>query len=239
MRKLRNFLSEALTLQYHSELNPKFWSNYFLREEVREKLLEIAKEWLKFSKTPISSVEDIILTGGNANFNYTDKSDLDIHILLDPNKIPSCYNETDYYKDKKLIWSLTHDIEIYGSPVEVYAHTSDVQPPHKNQGIYSLKQAKWVMKPERANVNFEKDELFQRKLDDLIVEIEHAMQSTTDTKVAEKLLDKITKTRRASIAKGGEFSQENLIFKELRNLGYIDKIRSFVISKVDDRLSLR
>ena len=83
----RRFLLEALTLQYHSELNPKFWVNVFLKDEVRKQLLEIAKEWLKFAEVPTSAVEDIVLTGGNANFNYTDDSDLDVHIILNPKKI--------------------------------------------------------------------------------------------------------------------------------------------------------
>ena len=238
MRKLRNFLSEALTLQYHSELNPKFWSNYFLKDEVREKLVEIAKEWLKFSKTPISSVEDIILTGGNANYNYTDKSDLDIHILLDPDKIPSCYDETDYYKDKKLIWSLTHEITIYDVPVEVYAQTENIEIP-KNQGVYSLKTGKWIVKPENLDLNFSNDSLLQKKIEDHIYQIEHAINNTTDNKAAEKLLNKFQKLRGASIAKDGEFSQDNLIYKELRNLGYIDKIRKFILSMTDKKLSLR
>jgi flagellar hook-basal body protein len=35
-----------------------------------------------------------------------------------------------------------------------------------------------------------------------------------------------------------EFGQGNLIFKELRNLGYLDKINQYIRSKQDQRLSL-
>jgi hypothetical protein len=127
----RKFLLEALTLQYHSDLNPKFWVNIFLKEEVRKKLLEIAKEWLKFAEIPNSAVKDIVFTGGNANFNYTDDSDLDVHIILDKSKIPNCSDE-EYFKDKKLIWSLTHDISVYGAEVEIYAQLGELNIP-KNQ----------------------------------------------------------------------------------------------------------
>jgi hypothetical protein len=232
----RKFLLEALTLQYHSDLNPKFWVNIFLKEEVRKKLLEIAKEWLKFAEIPNSAVKDIVFTGGNANFNYTDDSDLDIHIILDKSKIPNCSDE-EYFKDKKLIWSLTHDISVYGAEVEIYAQLGEVNIP-KNQGVYSLKTGKWVVKPENLELDFEHDDLLKKKIDDAIYQIDHALENTTDTKAAEKLLEKFQKLRKHAIAKSGEFTQDNLVFKELRNRGYIDKIREFIVKITDKRLSI-
>jgi hypothetical protein len=236
MQYLTKFLRESLTLQYHSELNPKFWVNIFLKEEVRKKLLEIAKEWLKFAEIPNSAVKDIVFTGGNANYNYTDDSDIDVHIILDKSKIPNCSDE-EYFKDKKLIWSLTHDISVYGAEVEVYAQLGEVNIP-KNQGVYSLKTGKWVVKPENLELDFEHDDLLKKKIDDAIYQIDHALENTTDTKAAEKLLEKFQKLRKHAIAKSGEFTQGNLIFKELRNRGYIDKIREFILKMTDKRLSI-
>jgi len=238
MQYLTKFLRENLTLQYHSELNSKFWVNIFLKDEVRKQLIEIAKEWLKFAEVPTSAVEDIVLTGGNANFNYTDNSDLDVHIILKPKKLDICKKDPNYYKDKKLIWSLTHDIKIYNTPVEVYAQTENVEIP-KNQGVYSLKKGRWLVKPENLNLDFSNDSLLQKKIEDHIYQIEHAINNTTDNRAAEKLLNKFQKLRGASIAKDGEFSQDNLIYKELRNLGYIDKIRKFILRMTDKKLSLR
>ena len=40
------------------------------------------------------------------------------------------------------------------------------------------------------------------------------------------------------IAKGGEFSFENLVFKELRNRGYLDKINKYEQGLKDKALSL-
>ena len=236
MQYLTKFLRESLTLQYHSELNPKFWVNIFLKEEVRKKLLEIAKEWLKFAEIPNSAVKDIVFTGGNANYNYTDDSDIDVHIILDKSKIPNCSDE-EYFKDKKLIWSLTHDISVYGAEVEVYAQLGEVNIP-KNQGVYSLKTGKWVVKPENLELDFEHDDLLKKKIDDAVYQIDHALENTTDTKAAEKLLEKFQKLRKHAIAKSGEFTQDNLVFKELRNRGYIDKIREFILKITDKKLSI-
>jgi hypothetical protein len=117
------YIREGLsTLEYHPTLNPDLWQDNKLKEEVRNKLIEIGQTWVDWANIPVNSVKDIILVGGNANFNYTPKSDVDIHILIDVDEIPNCPDFIDdYLKDKKQLWSLTHDIKIHGHDVEVYA----------------------------------------------------------------------------------------------------------------------
>jgi hypothetical protein len=44
--------------------------------------------------------------------------------------------------------------------------------------------------------------------------------------------------RSAAIRKGGEFSIENLVFKELRNNGYLEKLSSYITKIEDQSLSL-
>jgi len=44
--------------------------------------------------------------------------------------------------------------------------------------------------------------------------------------------------RAASIAAGGEFSFENLVFKELRNRGYLDKMSRYEQKLKNEALSL-
>ena len=76
-----------LTLQYHDELNPKIWVDEDkLKPIVREHLLKIAKVWAKTAKIEDDAIEDIIITGGNVNYNYTKQSDIDIHLVVDMKK---------------------------------------------------------------------------------------------------------------------------------------------------------
>ena len=42
--------------------------------------------------------------------------------------------------------------------------------------------------------------------------------------INEKLKDKLRDMRSSAIQRGGEFAVENLVFKELRNRGYLDKM---------------
>jgi hypothetical protein len=54
----------------------------------------------------------------------------------------------------------------------------------------------------------------------------------------ENLKNKLKNMRGAAIQKGGEFSMENLAFKELRNRGYLDKMSKYEKSLQDKSLSL-
>lgn len=49
---------------------------------------------------------------------------------------------------------------------------------------------------------------------------------------------KLRDARGASIQKYGEYGMENLVFKELRNAGYIDKVRKVGLELKSKSLSL-
>ena len=50
--------------------------------------------------------------------------------------------------------------------------------------------------------------------------------------------EKIRSLRGAAVQKGGEFSLENLAFKELRNKGLLDKFSDYIKNIEDHELSL-
>ena len=90
------------TLQSHDKLNPKYWTDEKLDPEVWQALNKISKEWAKFANIPSRAIKDIILVGGNANYNYTRFSDLDLHLVVDKSKIADCPELLDdYLRDKK------------------------------------------------------------------------------------------------------------------------------------------
>jgi len=236
----KDYVKEAteLTLQYHNELNPKLWENGKLKEEVKDKLIQIADVWAKFAKIPAEAVEDIIFVGGNANYNYTDFSDIDLHILVDKDKIADCPEILDeYLKDKKQIWSQSHDIKIYDHDVELYAQDV-LDPTPVNQGSYSIVHDDWINEPKQEEVNLEDPEI-RVKVSDFIHKIENLISTNASDESFEKMKKKFKNMRSAGLKKSGEFSIENLIFKELRNLGYFDKINDYIKQKQDERLSLK
>jgi hypothetical protein len=54
----------------------------------------------------------------------------------------------------------------------------------------------------------------------------------------DKLKEKIRLMRKAGIEESGEMSFENLVFKELRNKGLLDKLNKFKINAINKELSL-
>ena len=106
-------------------------------------------------RSPPNAIQDIILVGGNANYNYTEYSDLDLHLVVDKDEIAACQTDflDDFLRDKKRLWALTHDVTLYGQPVELYAQ--DINDPTPiNQGTYSVLNNWWIQEPRKQYVDF-------------------------------------------------------------------------------------
>lgn len=235
MRQLLRELKS--TLQSHDELNPKLWNNEQLDPEVWLALNKIAKEWAKFANIPARAIKDIILVGGNANYNYTKHSDIDLHLVIDKNGVKCDGLVDDYLLSKKQLWALTHDITVKGQPVELYGQ-SETDSFKKGQGVYSLKSRKWLQQPERVKFN-PNDRAVKEKVRDLEMTINDLIDSKSDDIATfKRLKGKLKNMRSTAIEKGGEYAPENLAFKELRNRGVLDKMSKYIRKLEDESLTL-
>lgn len=225
------------TLQYHDDLNPKIWDGETLKPAVRNDLIKIATKWKEFAKLPPKSTTDLILTGGNANFNYTAYSDLDVHWIMHRSDLggnPDLIE--DYIIDKKNLWAKEHCIKVYGYDVELYAQDVKTKFP-AGQAVYSIMHNKWLSKPRKVAVNFDDPHLLM-KVKHYMSRIDHMIMHNENDAAFERLKDKFKNMRKSAISKGGEFGFENLVFKELRNRGYLDKVNDFLHQRTDKRFSL-
>lgn len=217
---------------YNDTLHPRFWdaaANF--DQEVREKLLTIAKDVSDAAGVKDELIDDVQLTGSLANFNYTDFSDLDTHILLDFDKIN---HDEDLVKKaldgKRFVWNLRHDISIGGHDVEVYFQ--DVDEPHKASGLYSIKDNKWIRQPEHDEPQVDEMDVTAKadKLKGEIADLEVELSQTEGEDLgelaegADALRAKVAKMRKDSLEANGEFGIGNLAFKELRNSGYMERL---------------
>ena len=73
-------------IRFNDNLEPNFWQGMEIDEEARSRLVMIAKDFIK-SLDLMDKVVDITLTGSLATSNWHDKSDIDLHILIDFTKI--------------------------------------------------------------------------------------------------------------------------------------------------------
>jgi len=216
---------------YQKELNPVFWRDNSFDPGVREKLLNIAQDFYSIFKIELP-ISDIQLTGSLANYNWTPKSDLDVHVLIDFSQIDSNRELVKKAFDgQRFIWNLRHNIVIRGYDVELYLQ--DINEPHISSGLFSLKNNEWIKVPSYNPPQIDEKDVdlkYEGIINDInSVEVE---LSKTDIQIdprevhehAERVKSKIMKMRKEGLETRGEFSVENLVFKKLRNEGYIQKL---------------
>ena len=177
------------------------------------------------------------MLGGNAGYNYTKYSDIDVHLVVDPKYVPDCDPELidDYYMDKKTLWELTHDIKIYGVQAEPYIERPGITR-KKSQGVYSILKNRFIQEPQRFEGELDEREL-EKKTNNIKGKIDRLVDSDNGVGLR-AIMKKLRAARQASLDSFGEYGFENLVFKELRNSGYIDKVRDTVLQLNSRNLSL-
>lgn len=206
------------SIEQHQELNPKIWDGFELRPEVESKLKQIEDWFLEYIELPVRVI-DARLVGSNASYNYTDQSDIDLHLVVDFEELNASKEILQLlFNSQKAAFNETYDISIKGQDVELYVE--DVNASTMSNGIYSITQGDWVRKPEYKEipeVNLEPElGLYKER-------IEQIFENPTLEEVLQ-MIDELYLLRKDSII-DGEWSRGNLIFKEIRNLGYLDNLK--------------
>jgi len=239
-------LTQIINENSHSRLslNPNLWDyDKTLKRNVRKSLLQAAIDFMKEHNIDINIVDDIVITGSMANFNWNSYSDIDLHILIDFKDINSDIELVrEYYKVAKSLWNSIHDIQICDHEVEIYVQ--DINETHFATGIYSVKSSKWLkkptsvdqIKPDNSQIN-NKYTIIMSKINDIdtLIKQDKFKQAIRN---AEKLRDRIKKMRQTGLETKGEYSIENLAFKKLRNEGQLDRLHDLRQQAYDDYLSI-
>jgi predicted chitinase len=184
------------------------------------------------------------MTGSLANYNWSNFSDIDLHILVDygqfnENQLP-LYEEL--FKLKKTLFNDKHDITIYGYDVELYVQ--DESETHFSSGVFSVLNNEWITKPKKENLEID-TELIKNKSQQWMKIIDGVIEAAKDEPLDDareligKYKDKIKKYRTCGLEKNGEYSDENLVFKVLRRNNYIQKLFDFETKHTDKELSIK
>lgn len=229
--RAKEFTTESLdSVTINKSLNPKIWEGDSIKSEVAKKLLEIAAAFEEFIGIDLNII-DYTVTGSNANFTWTEYSDLDLHLIVAGEVTDQA---RELFNAKKALWGEQHNITIKGLPVEVYVQGESE--PHHSTGVYSIADQKWIENPKKIKPRID-DAAVEAKKDSMIHDIETALLSN-DLKRLRSVKEKITKMRKAGLERAGEWSVENLVFKLLRNLGLIDTVGEKIRELEDQELSL-
>ena len=228
---MSNKLQEAI--EVHDTLNPLLWNeDNTLKQDVFEKLSNIAQEFLKFIEIPLNIV-DIEIVGSNASYNYNEKSDIDLHIIVNSevNYIkPTILRQL--YNDRKGAFNRDYELEINGLPVELYIE--DVKDGNATNGRFSILKNEWVKFPEP--ITYEVPDI-SKDLDEMLDKCFKTLQSNNAEEVR-TLINDIYMIRKLGLAEDGEASVGNLVFKELRNMDIMSDLKDHYYELRSEELSL-
>lgn len=223
-------------IEHHPDLNPTLWVGDQLVPEVREALLKIVLLFCTDLKVPELKIEDIVFTGSLANYNWSKYSDIDVHLIVDMSKFGD--NQEifdDYFMTKKSLWNRSHDITIKGYDVELYVE--DKAEGHTSSGVFSIVSNEWLVVPSSKEPEY-KENIIKRKARSIARAIDSLGISCDNTQDIIRTKDKIKKMRQEGLESSGEFSIGNLVYKVLRNNGYIEKLYDKYNSSIDACYSL-
>lgn len=149
------------------------------------------------------------------------------------------------YSAYRSIWNKNHEIDFYGIPVEIFVETDDTeqldearqQTALKSNGIYSVLNDSWIKEPVAESI----PNIDQAAFEELLNEWENKyfeIKENPSKDAIEKFIEDIYELRKTSIADDGEYGLGNLVFKECRNLGYLDNLKDLKRDIVNKELSL-
>jgi hypothetical protein len=217
----------------HNRLNPKLWDGENLKPEVKQALLKIAKEFKDFIDIDVPVI-DLHITGGQVTYHYTEHSDLDLHLILDYDKIECDQEVKELLDSKRLLFKQKHDITVYGIPVE--PGTENVNEPTVSSA-WSLKTNSWVRQPKNYSGEIDEKEIKKQSLQ--WMKIINGVLRQNDLEKAQKCLKMLRKYRKSGLKQTGEYGVENLVYKTLRNNKTLEKLVNFIDSQSDQNLSIK
>lgn len=218
----------------HTSLDNRLWDkNNKIFPDVKEALLHIA-DLFEESLNDILTLQDIRVTGSEANYNYNEASDIDLHLVFNFSEIeidPEFL--TDYFNSKKQIFNNQYSFEIKGIPVEL--GVEDINTPLVSTGVYSLLTDTWLRIPDNAGLEINS---FNLESYEKIVKSIRKILTSGDRERIYKLWKNIKALRKLSLKLQGEFGEGNLIFKKLRADGIIADVKNALDAAISRELSL-
>ena len=235
--------AEESSFQLHAELQADIWQDELLNPEVQARLVEIAEDFLEGLDIDVE-MEDLRFTGSLANYNWSQYSDVDMHIIVDFSKInKDTALVKAYFDEARMRWNDKHRIMIHGFEVEIYVE--DTEEDHKSSGLYSILEEEWITKPDLddAAIDFA---TAQKKAGDFISRTQGIAKLVAEEEF-EKALKRIDRTkekirdmRKAGLeSEEAEFSPENIAFKILRRDDVLKKLNDLKQIAYDKLMTIK
>ncbi len=213
-------------VQARNTLHPDLWQERKLDPLVRERLLKMAELFLLDTGFGNLDVKEIVFAGSMAGYLYHSQSDIDVHVSVDGSPITA---------DLKLLFQLFNarsddwngDYELRVRDHEVELFILDYRSPEGSDGVYSLREDRWIKEPKPPTNIVGRDVVladvtrYAGEFESLRARFKANPQNFDCREF--KLYRRTLKDYRAKqgFQKSGEHSVGNLAYKALRNGGYL------------------
>jgi hypothetical protein len=213
-------------VQARNTLHPDLWQEGKLDPLVRERLLKMAELFLLDTGFGNLDVKEIVFAGSMAGYLYHSQSDIDVHVSVDGSPITT---------DLKLLFQLFNarsddwngDYELRVRDHEVELFILDYRSPEGSDGVYSLREDRWIKEPKPPTNIVGRDVVladvtrYAGEFESLRARFKANPQNFDCREF--KLYRRTLKDYRAKqgFQKSGEHSVGNLAYKALRNGGYL------------------
>ena len=232
-------------------LNKDIWdSNDKLNSRIRLKLLDIADDFFNSLEVNFVKPIDVILTGSLCSYNWSEFSDIDLHIVVNFNEISENIDFVkEYFDSKKNEWNNEHkDLKIYDYPIELYVQNIDEYT--NSNGVYSLEKNSWIKKPSIDNLheidNNSSEEIkkiasiIMTRIDDYFLYFDENNNDLHKLEILYKAISnlshKLKRYRQKGLSKEGESSIPNVVYKLLRRNLYLEDLWELK-NKIYDKLN--
>lgn len=244
-------------IKKYKHLDKKIWNNADeLNPAVSDMLMSIvwsfidAIHTINDIKVYNSDVVDVFVYGSCANYFYTKKSDIDICIIFDFEKIfehnPGLKNE-QIFKLCYYNWSMTHNCRIYGRKIDVSfedkKNTISPNGRYRSGPVFSVMQNKWLFKPAIiSDTEYKKicrdSELVCRKI---LHDYKNVKKNGFTSKDIQKLYKDIYDAKNASHKMNLEqpITYMYVAFRKIRDMGILDKLRDKMIERESEQYILK
>jgi hypothetical protein len=217
------------TLEPKDNLSASIWESGQIKDEVKDHLIQVSHDFMDFMDLDVN-IQDLLLVGSMAGYNYSKHSDIDLHIVLDFKDISEDKELLErYFSLAKSKWNRSRGTVLFGHDVEVYVE--DIGDDRIPSATYSLTANKWLNEPSRDNMVIDYEGV-SKKVQEKLGEIDEleslhgAGEYEEAFNLAKSLRSKIRNFRQSGLDREGEYSNENLAFKVLRRSGALERLNS-------------
>ena len=233
---------DPASFESKDQLQPDIWRDNKLNPEVGRRLRHIAQDFLEQLEKNVS-MDDLRFTGSLANYNWSEYSDIDLHIVVDFSQIDDKEELVKSYFDaERMKWNNAHDIKLFGFEVEIYVENAGE--PHVSSGLYSVMRDRWIIEPEPHDEELD-FYIAQKKADSIATQANLAgtllrtKEYRKAYKATERLKTKVRAMRTLGLqSKEGEYSMENIAFKILRRDGTLTLLSQIKDAAYDKMMSI-